>query len=185
MLSLNESLLPSAGWEKLFVLGGVILLALAGWQVAPYSAFQFHPEWFQHGGSNRLAGRLNIKRLGLSVAVLNGDDDSSLSLGAGMVPGTSPIGSNGNTVIAGHRDFAFRAPRNIQVGDIVSIESIASNREAKTYAYRVERTRIANPDDVSVLGSDGQSRLTMIIAIPSNYTGDPPKRYIVDARMVN
>jgi len=54
MLSLNESLLPSAGWEKLFVLGGVILLALAGWQVASYSAFQFHPEWFQHGGSNRL-----------------------------------------------------------------------------------------------------------------------------------
>jgi hypothetical protein len=52
--------------------------------------------------------------LGLSVAVLNGDDDSSLSLGAGMVPGTSPIGGNGNTVIAGHRDLAFRALRNIQ-----------------------------------------------------------------------
>jgi sortase A len=97
----------------------------------------------------------------------------------------SPIGGNGNTVIAGHRDLAFRALRNIQAGDIVSIESIESNREAKTYAYRVERTRIVNPDDVSVLASDGQPRLTMITCHPFHYTGDAPKRYIVDARLVN
>jgi sortase A len=185
MLSLNESLLPSSGCEKLFVWGGLILLALAGWQVASYSAFQFHPKWFQHGNTNQVAGRLNIKRLGLSIAVLNGDDDKSLSLGAGLVPGTSAIGSSGNTVIAGHRDLAFRALRNIQAGDIVRIESIEINREAKTYAYRVERTRIVNPDDMSVLASDGQPRLTMITCYPFNYTGDAPKRYIVDARLIN
>jgi hypothetical protein len=90
MLNLNESLLPSAGCEKLFVWGGLILLALASWQIASYSAFQFHPEWFQHGESNRLAGRLKITRLGLSVAVLNGDDDSSLSLGAGSFQAPHP-----------------------------------------------------------------------------------------------
>jgi LPXTG-site transpeptidase (sortase) family protein len=185
MLSLNESLLPSSGWEKLFVLGGVILLALAGWQVASYSAFQFHPEWFQRGETGRIAGRLQIKRLGLSVAVLNGDDDKSLSLGAGLIPGTSMIGGNGNTVIAGHRDIAFRALRNIQAGDIVRIESIEGNHDAKTYSYRVERTRIVDPDDVSVLASDGQPRLTMITCYPFYYTGDAPKRYIVDARLVN
>jgi sortase A len=181
MLSLNESLLPSSGWEKLFVLGGVILLALAGWQVASYSAFEFHPEWFQRGETGRIAGRLQIKRLGLSVAVLNGDDDKSLSLGAGLVTGTSMIGGNGNTVIAGHRDIAFRALRNIQAGDIVRIESA----DAQTYSYRVERTRIVSPDDVSVLASDGQPRLTMITCYPFYYTGDAPKRYIVDARLVN
>jgi sortase A len=185
MLNLNESLLPGAGWEKLFVFGGVILLALAGWQVASYSAFQFHPEWFQQADTGRIAGRLEIKRLGLSVAVLNGDDDQSLSLGAGLIPGTSPIGSAGNTVIAGHRDLAFRALRNIQAGDIVRIESTELNQEMKTYAYRVERTRIVNPDDVSVLASDGQPRLTMITCYPFHYTGDAPKRYIVDARLVN
>jgi sortase A len=162
-------------------MGGVMLLALAGWQVASYSAFQFHPEWFQHGETGRVAGRLKIERLGLSVAVLNGDDEKSLSLGAGLVPGTSMIGGNGNTVIAGHRDIAFRALRNIQAGDIVRIESA----EARTYAYRVERTRIVSPDDVSVLASDGQARLTMITCYPFYYTGDAPKRYIVDARMVN
>jgi LPXTG-site transpeptidase (sortase) family protein len=185
MLNLNESLLPSSGCEKLFVWGGAILLALAGWQIATYSAFQFHPEWFQHAESSRMAGRLKITRLGLSVAVLNGDDEASLGLGAGLVPGTSPIGGNGNTVIAGHRDLAFRALRNIQPGDMISIESIESNRGAKTFAYRVERTRIVNPDDISVLASDGQPRLTMITCYPFHYMGDAPKRYIVDARMVN
>jgi sortase A len=181
MLSLKESLLPSAGWEKLFVLGGVILLSLAGWQVASYSAFQFHPEWFQHGETGRIAGRLKINRLGLSVAVLNGDDDKSLSLGAGLIPGTSPIGGDGNTVIAGHRDLAFRGLRNIQAGDLVQIESA----DAKTYDYRVEGTRIVDPDDVSVLASDGQPRLTMITCYPFYFTGDAPKRYIVNARLVN
>ncbi|MGH9697142.1 MAG: class D sortase, partial [Bryobacteraceae bacterium] len=178
MLNLNESLLPSAGWEKLFILGGAILLALAGWQVASYSAFQFHPEWFRHGESSRVAGRLKIKRLGLSVVVVNGDDDKSLSLGAGLVPGTSPIGGNGNTVIAGHRDLAFRALRNVQAGDIVRLESAGT----KAYDYRVERTRIVSPDDVSVLESDGRPRLTMITCYPFYYTGDAPQRYIVDAR---
>lgn len=181
MLNLNESLLPSSGWEKLFILGGAILLVLAGWQVASYSAFQFHPEWFQHGQSSQVAGRLKIKRLGLSVVVVNGDDDKSLSLGAGLVPGTTPIGGAGNTVIAGHRDLAFRALRNVHAGDIVRLESA----ESKTYAYRVERTRIVNPDDVSVLESDGRPRLTMITCYPFYYTGDAPKRYIVDARMIN
>lgn len=181
MLNLNESLLPSGGCEKLFVWGGLILLALASWQVASYSAFQFHPEWFQRGENSQVTGRLNIKRLGLSVVVVNGDDEKSLSLGAGLVHGTAPIGSDGNTVIAGHRDIAFRALRNVQAGDVVLLESA----DAKTYAYRVEDTRIVNPDDVSVLASDGQPRLTIITCYPFHYTGDAPKRYIVDAQRIN
>jgi sortase A len=95
--------------------------------------------------------------------------------------GTAPIGSNGNTVIAGHRDLAFRALRNVQAGDIVRVESA----EAKSYSYRVEGMRIVNSDDVSVLASDGRPRLTMITCYPFYYTGDAPKRYIVDARLIN
>jgi sortase A len=181
MLNLNESLLPSGGCEKLFVWAGAILLALAGWQVARYSAFQSHPEWFQHGDNGQVAGRLKIERLGLSVVVVNGDDENSLSLGAGLIGGTAPIGSNGNTVIAGHRDLAFRALRNVRAGDIVQVESA----ETKTFSYRVESMRIVNPDDVSILASDGRPRLTMITCYPFYYTGDAPKRYIVDARRIN
>ena len=69
----------------------------------------------------------------------------------------------------------------MQAGDVVLLESA----DAKTYAYRVEDTRIVNPDDVSVLASDGQPRLTMITCYPFHYTGDAPKRYIVDAQRIN
>lgn len=84
-------------------------------------------------------------------------------------------------VIAGHRDLAFRGLRNIQAGDLVQIESA----DAKTYDYRVEGTCIVDPDDVSVLASDGQPRLTMITCYPFYFTGDAPKRYIMNARLVN
>jgi LPXTG-site transpeptidase (sortase) family protein len=94
--------------------------------------------------------------------------------------GTAPIGSNGNTVIAGHRDLAFRALRNVQAGDIVRVESA----EAKSYSYRVEGMRIVNSDDVSVLASDGRPRLTMITCYPFYYVGSAPKRFIVEARLV-
>jgi len=180
MLSLNESLLPSGSWEKLFVACGIALLAVAGWQLASYSAFQLHPGWFRHG-TDRVAGRLKIAKLGMSVVVLNSDDEASLNLGAGLVSGTSEIGGNGNTVIAGHRDTAFRALRNIQAGDIVRLESA----DKETYAYRVERTRIVAPDDLSVLASDGKPRLTLITCYPFYFTGDAPKRYIVEAQMIN
>ena len=181
IVNLNESLLPSGGCEKLFVWGGLILLALAGWKAASYSAFQLHPEWFEHGRNGQVAGRLQIKCLGLSVVVVNGDDEKSLSLGAGLVTGTAPIGSNGNTVIAGHRDLAFRALRHVQAGDVVRLESA----DAKSYSYLVEDTRIVNSDDVSVLASDGRPKLTMITCYPFHYMGDAPKRYIVDARPIN
>lgn len=181
MLNLNESLLPSGACEKLFVWAGLILLALAGWKAGSYTAFQLHPEWFERGKNGQVAGRLEIKRLGLSVVIVNGDDDKSLNLGAGLVTGTASIGSDGNTVIAGHRDLAFRALRHIQTGDVVRLQSA----DAKSYAYRVEDTRIVNPDDVSVLASDGRPKLTMITCYPFHYTGDAPKRFIVDARPIN
>jgi sortase A len=109
---------------------------------------------------------------------LIGDDESSLKLGAGLISGTSPIGANGNTVIAGHRDLAFRALRDIKTGDVVDIVA------DKTYAYRVESTRIVDPDDVSVLENDGKPELTLITCYPFHYTGDAPKRFIVQARPV-
>jgi LPXTG-site transpeptidase (sortase) family protein len=167
--------------ERAFVIAGVLLLAIAVWQLGVYSAFQSYPQWFsyvQSGAGDRIAGRLKVQRLGLSVLVLNGDDQSSLKLGAGLLEGTPPIGADGNTVIAGHRDFAFRALRDIKIGDLVHIEA------AKSYAYRVESTRIVDPDDLSVLESDGKPELTLITCYPFYYTGEAPKRFIVQARPV-
>src|SRR5271170_4234628 len=49
-------------------------------------------------------GRLDIPRLGLSVAVLQGTSSRLLRHGAGHIEGTPLPGETGNSAIAGHRD---------------------------------------------------------------------------------
>jgi sortase A len=122
--------------------------------------------------------RLNIPRLGMSVLVVDGDDEKSLALGAGHVNGTARIGERGNAVIAGHRDMAFRALRDIKTGDEVRVVTAGA-----TYKYIVSRMRIVEPNDVSVLRSTGQPKLTLITCYPFCYIGDAPKRYVVEAEI--
>ena len=54
-----------------------------------------------------LLGRIDIDHIGLSVMVLQGIEERTLVAGAGHVPGTSLPGSEGNVVIAPHRDTFF------------------------------------------------------------------------------
>ena len=49
-------------------------------------------------------GRIDIPRLGLSVAVLQGTSSQILRLGAGHIEGTPLSGEPGSSGIAGHRD---------------------------------------------------------------------------------
>jgi len=53
-------------------------------------------------------GLLDIPRLGISVAVLQGTSSRMLRLGAGHIEGTPLPGETGNSGIAGHRDTFFR-----------------------------------------------------------------------------
>jgi sortase A len=168
--------------EIVFLLAGTIFLGTAGWRFVSFAVFQRYYELLLHhegaSGNPRVSGKLTVPRLGLSVVVLNGDDASSLNLGAGHMPGTAAIGAPGNTVIAGHRDMAFRALRDVRIGDNIQIQA------GKTYAYRVDQIRIVSPEDVSVLRDDGGAKLTMITCYPFNFVGDAPKRYVVQAEML-
>ena len=49
-------------------------------------------------------GRIDIPRLGLSVAVLEGTSSQVLRLGAGHIEGTPLPGQPGNSGVAGHRE---------------------------------------------------------------------------------
>jgi sortase A len=114
----------------------------------------------------------------MSVLVVDGADEKSLALGAGRINGTAQIGEHGNAVIAGHRDMAFGALRDIRAGDEVRVAAGGT-----TYKYIVNRTRIVEPNDVSVLRSNGVAKLTLITCYPFSYVGDAPKRYVVEAEI--
>jgi len=130
--------------------------------------------------------------LGLSAIVREGVGAHTLSTAVGHIPSTSLPGQDGNFAIAAHRDTLFRALKDIRTGDLVTFQSPAGS-----YTYRVAATSIVKPSDVSVLRADGgglirekldqegpDKLLTMITCYPFYYVGAAPKRFIVEARMV-
>lgn len=119
---------------------------------------------------------LGIRRLGLSVLVIEGADESELKLGAGHIPGTSLPGDGGNIGVAGHRDTFFRPLRQIRKDDNIQVKT--HDRE---YAYTVVSTEIVGPDDVHVLAPLGHEALTLVTCYPFNFIGSAPKRFIVRA----
>ena len=186
--------------ELILVVAGASLLIKGGWDLANYTAFQSHPEWFVHatkpsspllpisvrsnGGLNNLSdlqvlGRVEVPRLGMSVLVVEGDNEEKLGLAAGHMPGSAALGQSGNAVIAGHRDTSFWPLRKIRIGDRVRV------RSSRTYEYIVNDVRIVKPDDVSVLSNTKQKTLTLVTCYPFRYFGSAPQRFIVQATIAS
>jgi len=119
---------------------------------------------------------LGIPRLGLFALVLEGADESELTLGAGHIPGTSLPGDGGNVGVAGHRDTFFRPLRHIRKDDTIKVKT--HDRE---YQYTVVSTEVVGPDDVHVLSPLDREVLTLVTCYPFNFVGPAPKRFIVRA----
>ncbi len=130
-------------------------------------------------GRDGLIGRLEVARLGVSVAVIEGTDQPTLRRAAGHISGTALPGQAGNIGIAGHRDTFFRPLRNVQRDDIITL-----NTAAGEYRYRVVSTKIVSPKDVAVLNSDGNEVLTLVTCYPFYFVGAAPNRFIVRAERI-
>jgi sortase A len=122
---------------------------------------------------------LEVPRLRISTAVLEGDDDLALSLGAGHIPGTSLPSAAGNVGIAAHRDSFFRSLGGIEPQDRIRLRTQEGDWE-----YTVESTRVVRPSEVSVLANSAQPELTLVTCYPFRYVGAAPLRFIVRARRV-
>jgi sortase A len=120
--------------------------------------------------------RLEIPRIGISVMVLHGTEESTLTLGAGHVPGTPSPGGDGNLVIAAHRDTFFRRLEGIRAGDRIRILTVG-----QTYEYVVDSIETVDPEDTRVMESRGRQELTLITCYPFSFVGSAPNRFIVHA----
>jgi sortase A len=125
-------------------------------------------------------GWLEVPRLSISTAVLEGDDALALHLGAGHIPGTPLPGALGNVGIAAHRDSVFRSLGGIQPQDRIRLRTAQGDWE-----YTVESTRIVQPSNVSVLANSSQPELTLVTCYPFRYVGPAPLRFIVRARRIS
>lgn len=121
-------------------------------------------------------GKLEIPRIGVSVMVVQGDDDGDLKHAVGHIPGTALPGQNGNIGLAGHRDTFFRPLRAIHRNDTITLSTVK-----RAYRYRVVSTRVVAPEDVQVLEPTGRDTLTLLTCFPFYYVGPAPRRFVVRA----
>ena len=125
-------------------------------------------------------GQIRIERLGLKAAIGEGERPSVLRRGVGHLPDSAWIGQGGNVALAGHRDTVFRSLRRIQTGDVIEI--VTADRSVR---YRVDKTAVVSPNDLTVLEDSGRSTLTLITCYPFSFFGSAPDRFIVRAREIS
>lgn len=123
-------------------------------------------------------GRLQIPSIGLSVMVLEGTDELTLTRGVGRIAGTAAFGSHDNVGIAGHRDGYFRGLGGISKNDRILVRTRDGH-----YEYRVEEVQIVDPEDTHVLAHSPQPILTLVTCYPFQYIGSAPRRFVVRASL--
>lgn len=124
-----------------------------------------------------LLGRVDIPRLGISVAVLEGTSSRTMRLGAGHIEGTPLPGDTGNSGIAGHRDTFFRELKNVRENDDIQLQTATG-----LFHYEVDLVKVVDPNDLTVLEpSTFGSTLTLVTCYPFYFVGSAPKRFVVRA----
>ncbi|MGA2570870.1 MAG: class D sortase [Terracidiphilus sp.] len=122
-------------------------------------------------------GRIEIPRLGVNVAILEGTTSQTLRLGVGHIEGTALPGEPGNIGIAGHRDTYFRDLKDIRTNDEIQIQTATGLSR-----YEVDSVQIVAPGDTGVLAPSAESAITLVTCYPFHLIGAAPRRFIVHAR---
>ncbi len=118
--------------------------------------------------------RLDIGRLGLRRHVLSGATGSSMAFGVGHVDGTAPPNTDGNCVLAGHRDTWFRFLERLKRGDRIRVDTVDGERD-----WIVETIEITTASDTDVLEPTARPRLTLVTCYPFDGLVRSPWRYVV------
>ena len=112
------------------------------------------------------------------LIVLAGASGAVLAFAPGWVHGTAPPATDGNCVIAGHRDTQFAFLEQLHAGDRIELEAADRRRTV----YRVVETAVVHEREAAVLADDGVTELTLLTCWP--FEGSEPRgpwRFMVRA----
>jgi len=115
-------------------------------------------------GPEQARGILIPAILNSEVPVVQGDGWEQLKKGVGQHIGSADPGKAGNMVLSAHNDIYgqwFRDLDQLKPGDEIVIKTAT-----QIYTYRVTRTRIVAPTDVSVLEPTSKPTITLISCYP-------------------
>src|ERR671918_1348705 len=124
-------------------------------------------------------GKLLMPAIGVSEYVVEGTDADNLRKGPGHYPSTPLPGERGTSAIAGHRT-TYGAPFR-RLDDLRPGQPVAVDLPYGRFVYRVERIRIVDDQDLSVLRRVGYDRLVLTACHPLYSAAD---RVVAFARFV-
>ena len=110
-------------------------------------------------------GILSIPKINLTVAVNEGTNDDTLRYAVGHFPKTAMPGESGNICIAGHRSYTyaeyFNRLNEINAGDDIIVKS-----KGRAFTYKVSKTEVVKPSQVSVLEQTKNATITLVTCTP-------------------
>ena len=126
-------------------------------------------------------GRLVAKSGDVDLIILAGGSGRTLAFGPGHLSASSLPGEIGNTVIAGHRDTHFSFLRELEIGELLVIETVAGRK----HLYKVIDIDVVDSRRGSLLLDTDVAILSLITCYPceARHPGGP-MRYIVTAKML-
>jgi sortase A len=125
--------------------------------------------------------RLLAKSGHIELIVLAGTSGRTLAFGPGHLSASSLPGETGNTVIAGHRDTHFGFLRDIDIGESLTIETVAGRQ----HLYEVIGIDIVDSRRGSLLLDTDEPVLSLVTCYPFDArNAGGPLRYVVTARQV-
>jgi sortase A len=123
-------------------------------------------------------GKLSIRKIDLTLPIVEGASLQNMKSAAGHLKGTSPIGEKGNAAIAAHRSYTYGKQFNrlleVKKGDLIQITTVN-----KKFTYKITEEELVSPYDLSVL--DNQKDKRMITLITCHPMKNPTHRFIVKA----
>lgn len=130
----------------------------------------------------KVLGIIQIKKIKVKAPIVEGVRPSNLKSAVGHIPGTAALGQPGNSALAGHRSYTFGKFFN-RLDEIVVGDEIVITTKKEDLTYKVFKTHVVTPDDVSVLkGSKDDNIITLITCTPIYVASH---RLIVVARLEN
>jgi sortase A len=125
-------------------------------------------------------GEIELPAIHKTAFVVQGTDGGSLRKGPGHYPDTPLPGKRGTVAIAGHRTTHGAPFRHVD--DLKRGDKIVLAMPYGTFTYKVQRTRIVDPNATWILHTVGYNRLVLSACHPLYSAA---QRIVVFARLVD
>lgn len=188
----------------LFIIAGVVLLSIGGYQYIKTKAAENHameeakqllskdsassesdqtskstPDtFFPEMGDT--VGILEIPGINAELPIVEGTDPDDLEKGVGHYKGSAYPKQQDQIVLSGHRDTVFRKLGDVKVGDTFVVKLPYGE-----FTYEMVDYKIVDADDTSIIKSTAPNEeLVITTCYPFSFVGNAPERYIIYAKPI-